>query len=110
MGKALVAAAPSTWKLRREALRLEGHETLYMLGAYLGLREVFSDYSRLVAQEKPAAEVLPSTPGSRILLAPRWCRPNRCFGTLLDDLLAEGRGPGARAAYTCTSRRTAHLR
>jgi len=97
--QALVATAPTSWMLRRESLRLEGHETLYMLGAYLGLRELFSDYSRLVAQEKPAAEVLPyyatlgSTWGAQ--LPP----PQRLLRDVLDDLLAEGRGRGAEAAY-----------
>jgi hypothetical protein len=98
--RALVAAAPPSWKLRRESLRLEGHETLYMLGAYLGLREVFSDYSRLVAQEKPAAEVLPyyaalgSSFGAQVL------PPKPLLRDVVDELLAEGRGAGARAAYT----------
>jgi hypothetical protein len=94
---ALLAAAPQSWMLRRETLRLEGHETLYMLGVYLGLREVFSDYSRLVAQEKPAVAVLPYyaalAPGGQ--LPP----PKRLLRDVVDDLLAEGRGSGARAAY-----------
>ena len=96
----LVAAAPSTWKLRRDALRLEGHETLYMLGAYLGLREVFSDYSRLVAQEKPAAEVLPYYAGLANSFGAPVVPPKPLLRDVLDDLLAEGRGGGARAAYT----------
>lgn len=97
--RTLVTAAPSTWKLRREALQQEGHETLYMLGAYLGLRDVFSDYSRLVAQEKPAAEVLPYYAGLASSFGAPLVPPQPLLRDVLDDLLAEGRGPGARAAY-----------
>lgn len=95
----LVATAPPSWKLRRESLRLEGHETLYMLGAYLGLREVFSDYSRLVAQEKPAATVLPYYASLGASLGAQLPPPKRLLRDVVDDLLAEGRGASARAAY-----------
>jgi len=95
----LVATAPQSWKLRRESLRLEGHETLYMLGAYLGLREVFSDYSRLVAQEKPAATVLPYYAALSAALGGQLPPPKRLLRDVVDDLIAEGRGAGARAAY-----------
>ncbi len=97
--QALVAAAPTSWRLRREALRLEGHETLYMLGAYLGLREVFSDYSRLVAQEKPAADVLPYYASLGDSWGAQLVPPRRVLSDVLDDLLAEGRGRGADSAY-----------
>jgi hypothetical protein len=98
--RTLEATAPPTWKLRRESLRLEGHETLYMPGAYLGLREVFSDYSRLVAQERPAAEVLPYYAALGSAFGVQLLPPERLLRDVLDDLLAEGRGAGARAAYT----------
>jgi hypothetical protein len=97
--RTLVATAPSIWKLRREALRLEGHETLYMLGAYLGLREVFSDYSRLAVQEKPAADVLPYYAALASSFGAQLLPPKRVLRDVVDDLLAEGRGAGARAAY-----------
>lgn len=97
--QALVATAPTSWKLWREALRLEGHETVYMLGAYLGLREVFSDYSRLVAQEKPASEVLPYYATLRTALGGPLPPPKRLLRDVVEDLIAEGRGAGARAAY-----------
>jgi len=96
---ALVSAAPASWLLRREPLRLEGHETLYMLGAYLGLREVFYDYSRLVTQEKPAATVLQYYASLTKLLGGDMPPPRSLLRTLIDDLNAEGRGSAARAAY-----------
>lgn len=95
----LATAAPPSWQLRREALRLEGHETLFMLGAYLGLREVFSDYSRLVAQEKPASEVLSYYAALGTALGGPLPPPKRLLRDVVDDLIAEGRGAGARAAY-----------
>jgi hypothetical protein len=85
--------------LRREALRLEGHETLYMLGAYLGLREVFSDYSRLVAQEKPAADILPYYATLSSAWGGQLPPPKRLLRDVVDELIAEGRSAGARAAY-----------
>jgi hypothetical protein len=97
--QSLIAAAPQSWKLRRETLRLEGHETLYMLGAYLGLREVFSDYSRLLAQTKPAATVLPYYEALGALLGGHLPPPKGLLRDVVDDLLAEGRGRGARTAY-----------
>jgi hypothetical protein len=97
--RTLVATAPTAWMLHRETLRLEGHETLYMLGAYLGLREVFSDYSRLVAQEKPAAEVLAYYSALETSFGAQLLPPQRLLRDVIDDLLAEGRGASARAAY-----------
>lgn len=95
----LVDAAPPSWRLRRESLRLEGHETLYMLGAYLGLREVFSDFSRLSVQDRPAAEILPYYAALAGSFGAQLLPPERSLRDALDDLLAEGRGASARAAY-----------
>src|SRR5688572_22351435 len=57
--KALIAKAPASWNLYREKLQLEGHETMRMLGAYLGLRQVFKDYSRFAAPVSPTTSILP---------------------------------------------------
>lgn len=96
---ALAAAAPSTWQVRRERLRLEGHETMNMLAAYLGLREVFSDYSRLVAQEKPASDVVAHYATVSEALGGPLAPPRRLLRDVVDDLISEGRGAKARAAY-----------
>ena len=97
--RTLVTTAPPSWRLYRETLRLEGHETLVMLGAYLGLREVFSDFSRLAVQELPAAEVLSYYAGLSDSLGTSVPPPEPVLRNVVDDLLAEGRGAGARAAY-----------
>jgi len=98
--QALVAAAPKSWMLRRESLRLEGHETLYMLAAYLGLREVFSDYSRLTVQEKTAPEILPYYEKLGVTWGAQLVPPRRVLRDVVDDLISEGRGRGADSAYT----------
>ncbi len=97
--QALTTAAPASWMLRREVLRLEGHETLNMLGAYLGLREVFSDYSRLVAQRKTAAEVLPHYAALSTAMGGQLLPPQQLLRDVIDDLIAEGRGASASVAY-----------
>ncbi len=97
--KKLVAAAPASWKLYREKLQREGHETMHMLGAYLGLRQVFSDYSRFAAPEAPTTSILPyyakvSTSFGAVVIPPK-----RVLQDVVQDLLAEGRGAAAREAY-----------
>lgn len=43
--QALEAAVPASWKLTRIPLSHESHESMGMLGMYLGLREAYADYS-----------------------------------------------------------------
>ncbi len=95
----LVAAAPATWKLYREKLTLEGHETMHMLGAYLGLRQVFSDYSRFAAPEAPTTSILPYYAKVSASLGAGVIPPKRILQDVVEDLLAEGRGTAAREAY-----------
>lgn len=97
--KTLIAGAPPSWKLYREKFQLEGHETINMLGAYIGLRQVFSDYSRLSAPGVPTTSILPyytrvsSSFGAQII------PPRRILQNVVEDLLMEGRGAAAREAY-----------
>jgi hypothetical protein len=55
----LASTAPASWRIYREKFQLEGHETLQMIGAYIGLRQVFGDYSRFSAPEFPTTSILP---------------------------------------------------
>jgi hypothetical protein len=96
---ALVAAAPASWRLHREHLRLEGHETMYMLAAYLGLREAFSDYSRLAAPVAPTTRILPYYATVSAAFGGALIPPRRLVRDVVDDLLMEGRGAAAREAY-----------
>lgn len=97
--KALAAAAPPTWKLHREQLAGEGHETLGMLAAYLGLREVFADYSRLAGPQTPTTRILPYYAAVSASFGTPLVPPQRVLRDVVEDLLMEGRGAAAREAY-----------
>jgi hypothetical protein len=95
----LATAAPATWKLYREQLKGEGHESVFMLAAYLGLREIFSDYSRLAAPVAPTTSILPYYATLNASLGGTLIPPRRLVRDVVDDLLMEGRGAEAREAY-----------
>lgn len=97
--KTLVAGAPASWKLYREKFQLEGHETMQMLGAYLGLRQVFSDYSRFSAPETPTTSILPYYAKVSAALGATVLPPKKLLQNVVEDLLMEGRGAAAREAY-----------
>lgn len=97
--KTLVERAPAAWKLYREKFQLEGHETMQMLGAYLGLRHVFSDYSRFAAPPYPTTSILPHYANVSASLGATVLPPKRLLQTVVEDLLMEGRGAAAREAY-----------
>lgn len=97
--KKLTAVVPTSWKLYREKLQLEGHETMQMIGAYLGLRQVFSDYSRLSAPEAPTTSILPYYDKVSASLGAQVIPPKRLLQNVVNDLLMEGRGAAARTAY-----------
>ncbi|HTM24600.1 MAG TPA: alpha/beta hydrolase-fold protein [Vicinamibacterales bacterium] len=95
----LAAVAPASWRVRRDTMRLEGHETVYMIAAYQGLREIFADYSRLAASAKPGTQMISHydevSAGFGAMLVP----PRRLLVDAMSDLISEGRGAQARAAY-----------
>ncbi|HVT37602.1 MAG TPA: alpha/beta hydrolase-fold protein [Gemmatimonadaceae bacterium] len=97
--KKLVAAARAPWMLHREKLPRESHESMAMISAYLGLREVFSDYSMLAAPVAPAASILPHYAKVSADLGATVLPPRKLLVQVLDDLLAEGHGAEARRAY-----------
>jgi len=101
--KTLTASAPANWKLYREKLEFEGHETMQMLGAYLGLRQVFSDYSRFSAPEAPTTSILPYYAKVSASLGSIVIPPKPLLQNVLNDLLMEGRGAAAREAYNLLS-------
>ena len=96
---ALSTTAPKTWKIHREKLEREGHETAFMIGAYLGLREVYGDYSRFAAPEVPTTSILPYYTSVSATFGAPVIPPQRIVRDVLDDLVMEGRGPEARNAY-----------
>jgi len=98
--KKLVAAAPASWKLYREKFQLEGHETLQMIGSYIGLRQLFSDYSRFSSPEAPTTSILPYYRKVNESLGANVIPPKRLLENVVADLLMEGRGAAAREAYS----------
>ena len=97
--KKLLAVAPASWKLYREKFQLEGHETVQMIGSYIGLRQLFSDYSRFSPPEAPTTSILPYYQKVNESLGASVSPPKRLQETVLADLLMEGRGAAARGAY-----------
>lgn len=97
--KTLVATAPASWTLHQEKLTNEGHETVFMLAAYLGLREAFSDYSRLAAPFGPTTRILPYYQTVSRSFGATLIPPRRLVRDVVDDFLMEGRGAAARDAY-----------
>jgi len=96
---ALVKAAPASWIVYRETLPLEGHETVPMLGAYLGLRQLFSDFSRFAVSDATTMSVLPHYERVGVALGGVVTPPRRVLQDVIQDLLSEGRGRAARDAY-----------
>ena len=104
--RALTNVAPTGWKLRREHLENESHESLAMLGAYLGLRAVFSDYSSLAAPTAPTTSTLPYYAAVGASLGAAVIPPRKLLRDVVEDLVMEGRGKEARTAYRMLSQDT----
>jgi hypothetical protein len=97
--KTLVTMVPASWSLHHEHLAGESHESMPMLGMYLGLRAVFSDYSMLAAPKTPTTSILPYYEKVSASLGAPVAPPQRLLTNVIEDLLIEGRGRAARAAY-----------
>ena len=98
--KELVTAAPASWKLTRERFwPKESHESIGMIGMYLGLREAFADYSMHAAPVSPTTSILPYYKKISESLGASVIPPRRLLLTVVEDLLMEGRGTAAREAY-----------
>jgi putative esterase len=98
--KALVAAAPASWKLYREQFwPKESHESIEMIGAYLGLRQVFGDYSINAAPAAPTTSILPYYAKVSASLGAPVLPPKKLLQQMVGDLLSEGRGTAAKEAY-----------
>ncbi|MEZ5316261.1 MAG: alpha/beta hydrolase-fold protein [Vicinamibacterales bacterium] len=95
---ALVAAAPGDWRLDRERLAGESHESMTTMGAYVGLRRLFADASALTAPEAPAARVLAYYDGLAAPYGAPVVPPRTLLRRVIEDLIAEGHGALARDA------------
>lgn len=90
--KSITAAAPRSWLLYNDKLAQESHNSMRFLGAYLGLRELYRDYSMFGAPEITTS-ILPFY--EKLGLIP----PEPLLRNVVDDLLMEGRGAAAHAAF-----------
>ncbi len=98
--KTLAAAAPAAWKLHREKFwPKESHESIGMIAMYLGLREVFGDYSLLAAPVSPTTSILPHYTKISAAIGATVIPPRKLLLNVIEDLLMEGRGAAAREAY-----------
>jgi hypothetical protein len=97
---ALVAAAPANWKLHRESFRPhESHDTLYLIGAYVGLREAFSDYSMLAAPPSPTSAILPYYAALNTSFGAALVPPKKLLEQLLTASISEAQAATARQVY-----------
>lgn len=95
----LVATAPSSWVVRHDKFANETHNSMPMLGAYLGLRELFSDYSRKAAPVYPTTSILPYYEKLGAAYGAALVPPQPLMRDVVDDLLMEGRGARAAEAF-----------
>lgn len=96
--KSISAAAPASWMLHNEQLELESHNSMRFLGSYLGLRELFRDYSifqapTITTSILPSYEKLAASYGAPLI------PPEQLLRDVVDDLLIEGRGAEAHRAF-----------
>lgn len=98
----LTATAPTSWRLHRERLQGESHNTMPMLAMYLGLRDLFSDYSVVNAPSVPRAAASRTVSHYQQLRDAFGARqlppPQTVLRRLFEDLLTEASVEPARQA------------
>ncbi len=101
--QALTSAAPATWKLRREKLDGESHESMGFLAMYQGLKFAFLDYSIVGAPLVPRGTASGAFDHYRKLAAEFKTElppPAPVLRRLIEDLLTEARTEPARRALS----------
>jgi len=99
MWKSIAAAAPPSWMLHNETLAQESHNSMRFLGAYLGLRELFRDYSMFAAPAAPTTSILPAYEKLASSYGAPLMPPEPLLRNVVEDLLMEGRGADAHRAF-----------
>lgn len=98
---ALVNAAPASWRLERERLAGESHETMVFLSLYQGLKLAFTDYSIVGAPLPPRGSALGAFDyyiGVGRALGADLPPPAQVLHRLIEDLLIEGQVEAAERA------------
>lgn len=91
-------AAPASWMLHRERLEGETHESMTLLGAYLGLRRLFADYSIVAAPAAPAGSVIEYYAALTDAYGARMAPPRPLLRQVVEDFVMAGRGASADEA------------
>ncbi|MFA6959003.1 MAG: alpha/beta hydrolase-fold protein [Thermoanaerobaculia bacterium] len=95
----LEAAAPPSWLLYRQRLEHESHNSMQFVGTYIGLRELFRDYAMFTVQDAPTTSILPAYERLTAPYGATMTPPEPLLMQVIEDLLMEGRGAEARAAF-----------
>ncbi len=93
------AAAPQSWRLFEEKLTDETHESMTLLGAYLGLRRLFDDYASRSAPTAPASSTLAHYDSLQEEYGMPVPPPRPLLRQVMDDLLMTTQGAAARSAF-----------
>ncbi len=94
----LQTAAPASWKLYRQKLEHESHNSMPFLATYLGLREVFAEYSTLGVPDSPTTAALEHYRKLNSASGLRLIPPRPLLERNIEDLLMEGNARGAQEA------------
>ena len=97
--KDLQSTARPGWRLQHQHLARETHNSMPLLGAYLGLRFVFEPYSKMSAPEMPTTSILPYYDQLTNVYGAPLEPPRSLIREVVDDLMMEGRGAEARRAF-----------
>ncbi len=95
---ALQKAAPEDWMLNRRKLENEDHETMVFTGFYLGLKDVFSDYSFVNYRKLSAGEAFTKYEGLTAAYGAPVEPPLNTLNQAVDELTITGDGPAAHRA------------
>jgi predicted alpha/beta superfamily hydrolase len=93
----LQAAAPAAWKLHREKLNNESHNSMVLLATYLGLRQLFADYSILSAPDSPTSAAIQHYRKLAADYGDAPVPPRPLLTRVVEDFLMEGRAADARS-------------
>jgi hypothetical protein len=96
--KRLASTAPSEWKLVRERLKGEDHESMVFTGFYEGLKEMFSDYSLSQVRGLRGEEALAHYDTLEPLYGFEVIPPQVVLDRAIMSLAALGKGERARRA------------
>jgi len=91
-------AAPQSWMMHREKLAHESHESMTMLASYLGLRQIFSDFSDVGRPLAAAAQSFQRYANLEQAYGMKMAPSQPALARLIEDLIIEGNRAEAKQA------------